>query len=69
MGGDPSDLLTSRFRHDRFTSVNLTGEIMGDLTERRRKVLEFIRGYVEIHGYPPSIGEIASHSSSTPTDK
>ena len=34
---------------------------MGVLTERRKKVLEFIREYVEVHGYPPSIREIASH--------
>lgn len=31
------------------------------LTERRRKVLDFVRQYVGIHGYPPSIREIASH--------
>ncbi len=41
--------------------MNLKGKTMVDLTERRRKVLEFIRQYLEIHGYPPSIREIASH--------
>jgi repressor LexA len=34
---------------------------MADLTERRREVLEFIREYLETHGYPPSIREISSH--------
>ncbi|MBN1104455.1 MAG: repressor LexA [Deltaproteobacteria bacterium] len=34
---------------------------MCKLTERRRKVLDFVRGYVEAKGYPPSIREIASH--------
>jgi repressor LexA len=34
---------------------------MDNLTARQRKVLEFIREYLEIHGYPPSIREIASH--------
>jgi repressor LexA len=41
--------------------VNLKRETMGGLTPRQRKVLEFIREYLEIHGYPPSIREIASH--------
>lgn len=34
---------------------------MAELTPRRRKVLDFIRGYIKKHGYPPSIREIASH--------
>lgn len=34
---------------------------MAELTSRRRKVLDFIQGYIEMHGYPPSIREIASH--------
>jgi len=34
---------------------------MDNWTPRQRKVLEFIREYLEIHGYPPSIREIASH--------
>jgi repressor LexA len=34
---------------------------MVNLTPRQRKVLEFVREHVEIHGYPPSIREIAAH--------
>jgi repressor LexA len=30
-----------------------------DLTERQRRILEFIRAWVERHGYPPSVREIA----------
>jgi repressor LexA len=29
-----------------------------DLTARQRRILEFIRGWVEQHGYPPSVREI-----------
>lgn len=29
-----------------------------DLTSRQRRILEFIRGWVEHHGYPPSVREI-----------
>lgn len=29
-----------------------------DLTARQRRILEFIRGWVEEHGYPPSVREI-----------
>jgi len=37
------------------------GEIMPELTERNKQVLDFIREYIEAHGYPPSIREIAAH--------
>jgi repressor LexA len=30
-----------------------------DLTDRQRRILEFIRDWVERHGYPPSVREIA----------
>jgi repressor LexA len=42
------------------TFVNLNETAIHDLTPRQRKVLEFIREYLEIHRYPPSIREIAS---------
>ena len=32
---------------------------MRNLTERQREVLDFIRGYVETHGFPPARPEIA----------
>jgi len=34
---------------------------MIELTSRRKKVLDFIREYVEKRGYPPSIREIGAH--------
>src|SRR5918997_507723 len=32
--------------------------LAGDLTPRQRRILEFIRDWVERHGYPPSVREI-----------
>ena len=32
--------------------------VTADLTARQRRILEFIRGWVERHGYPPSVREI-----------
>ncbi len=39
---------------------------MKGLTERQKKVLEFIERYIDEHGYPPSIREIARHFKVTP---
>ena len=39
---------------------------MRKLTEKQRKVLEFIEDYMERHGYPPSIREIARRFRITP---
>jgi len=34
---------------------------MAKLTSRNRQVFNFIREYIKLHGYPPSIREIAAH--------
>ncbi len=39
---------------------------MKDLTEKQKKVLNFIEEYMEKHGYPPSIREIARRFRITP---
>ncbi len=39
---------------------------MRELTERQRKVLEFIENYIGEHGYPPSIRDIARRFRITP---
>lgn len=32
-----------------------------DLTQKQKKMLEFLRGYIENRGFPPTLREIASH--------
>ena len=39
---------------------------MRGLTERQRRVLEFIEFYIDKHGYPPSIRDIARRFKMTP---
>lgn len=34
---------------------------MEELTQRQRKVLEFISTYLDTHGYPPTLREISGH--------
>jgi repressor LexA len=36
---------------------------MKELTDRQKEVLSFIRGYTEIHPYPPTIREVADYFS------
>lgn len=36
---------------------------MKELTDRQKEVLSFIRGYTELHPYPPTIREVASYFS------
>jgi repressor LexA len=39
-------------------SAGLPEVLAEDLTARQRRILDFIRGWVERHGYPPSVREI-----------
>jgi repressor LexA len=34
---------------------------METLTKRQKEILDFLTGFIEEHGYAPSLGEIASH--------
>jgi repressor LexA len=36
------------------------------ITDRQRAVLDFLRGYIEANGFPPSIREIGEHFGVTP---